>query len=186
MHPMNDSDLNTIDFLDISIRDELIENLISFLFLFTFITILRDLVKYYDGGFRAVDRLCLGVRRGECFGLLGINGAGKTTTFKMLTGDIEVSYGDAHLNGFSVRRNIKAVQRRLGYCPQFDATIEEMTGRETLRMFADLRGLPEHCIDAVVEDLTDKLLLRDHIDKQVKELRSLHQYHSYIVFAAYY
>ena len=130
-------------------------------------------MKYYDGSFRAVDRLCLGVRRGECFGLLGINGAGKTTTFKMLTGDIDVSYGDAHLNGFSVRRNIKAVQRRLGYCPQFDATIEEMTGRETLRMFADLRGLPEHCIDAVVEDLTDKLLLRDHIDKQVKELRLL-------------
>jgi len=127
-------------------------------------------VKYYDAGFRAVDRLCLGVRRGECFGLLGINGAGKTTTFKMLTGDIDVSYGDAHLNGFSVRRNIKAVQRRLGYCPQFDATIEEMTGRETLRMFADLRGVPEHCIEAVVEDLTDKLLLRDHIEKQVKEL----------------
>jgi ATP-binding cassette, subfamily A (ABC1), member 3 len=129
------------------------------------------LVKYYDHGFRAVDHLCLGVRRGECFGLLGINGAGKTTTFKMLTGDIDVSYGDAYLDGHSIRRNIKDVQRRLGYCPQFDATIEEMTGRETLRMFANLRGVPEHSIEAVVEDLTDKLLLRDHIDKQVKELR---------------
>lgn len=63
------------------------------------------------------------------------------------------------------------VQRRLGYCPQFDATIDEMTGRETLRMFANLRGVPERSIDAVVEDLTDKLLLREHIEKQVKELR---------------
>nr|QST14977.1 ABCA3 protein [Diaphanosoma celebensis] len=132
--------------------------------------IIKDLMKYYDHGFRAVDHLCLGVRRGECFGLLGINGAGKTTTFKMLTGDIDVSYGDAYLDGHSIRHNIKDVQRRLGYCPQFDATIEEMTGRETLRMFANLRGVPEHSIEAVVEDLTDKLLLRDHIDKQVKEL----------------
>ena len=59
----------------------------------------------------------------------------------------------------------------MGYCPQFDASINEMTGRETLRMFANLRGLPEHSIDAVVEDLTDKLLLREHMDKQVKKLR---------------
>ena len=70
---------------------------------------LRDLVKNYDNGFRAVDHLCLGVRRGECFGLLGVNGAGKTTTFKMLTGDIDITDGDAYLDGFSIRRNLKAV-----------------------------------------------------------------------------
>ena len=70
----------------------------------------RDMVKFYDQGFRAVDRLCWGVRRGECFGLLGITGAGKTTTFKMLTGDIGVSKGDAYLDGFSVRKNLKAVR----------------------------------------------------------------------------
>ncbi|CAF4309845.1 unnamed protein product, partial [Rotaria magnacalcarata] len=35
----------------------------------------------------AVDHLCFGISKGQCFGLLGINGAGKTTTFKMITGD---------------------------------------------------------------------------------------------------
>lgn len=65
-------------------------------------------MKRYDNGFQAVDHLCLGVRRGECFGLLGINGAGKTTTFKMLTGDIDITEGDAFLDGFSVRKDIKA------------------------------------------------------------------------------
>ena len=68
------------------------------------------------------------------------------------------------------------MQRRLGYCPQFDAIIEEMTGRETLKMFANLRGIPRRSIGTVIEDLTDKLLLRDHIDKQVKQMR-------YVVFA---
>lgn len=48
----------------------------------------------------AVDHLCVGVPPGQCFGLLGVNGAGKTTTFKMLTGDVEVTLGDAHINGF--------------------------------------------------------------------------------------
>lgn len=47
----------------------------------------------------AVDRLCLGVPSGECFGLLGVNGAGKTTTFRMLTGELVPTGGDATLAG---------------------------------------------------------------------------------------
>ena len=41
----------------------------------------------------------MGVRPGECFGLLGVNGAGKTTTFKMLTGDESTTGGEAFVNG---------------------------------------------------------------------------------------
>lgn len=51
------------------------------------------------GRIQAVDRLCLGVRPGECFGLLGVNGAGKTTTFKMLTGDESTTCGEAFIQG---------------------------------------------------------------------------------------
>lgn len=51
------------------------------------------------GSILAVDRLCLGVRPGECFGLLGVNGAGKTSTFKMLTGDESTTGGEAFING---------------------------------------------------------------------------------------
>lgn len=75
----------------------------------------------------AVDRLCVAIPPGEvrdkwtdrqtdsrvgraraasdpalppqCFGLLGVNGAGKTSTFKMLTGDTEVTLGEAWLKG---------------------------------------------------------------------------------------
>ncbi|KAG0722164.1 ATP-binding cassette sub-family A member 3 [Chionoecetes opilio] len=72
--------------------------------------ILRDLCKTYPGGLSAVDHLNLGVPLGECFGLLGINGAGKTTTFKMLTGDLQVSDGDAFVNTYSIRGNIKKVR----------------------------------------------------------------------------
>lgn len=66
--------------------------------------VVKDLMKFYDNGFRAVDHLCLGVRRGECFGLLGINGAGKTTTFKMLTGACLFSFllPTHHIDGASL------------------------------------------------------------------------------------
>lgn len=74
--------------------------------------IIMSLSKTYSVGSReviAVDRLSFGVRRGECFGLLGINGAGKTTTFQMLTGDVLPSSGDAYINGFSLRQDMHKV-----------------------------------------------------------------------------
>lgn len=41
-------------------------------------------MKVYDRSQKvAVNRLSFGLRKGECFGLLGVNGAGKSTTFKV-------------------------------------------------------------------------------------------------------
>ncbi|XP_016419525.1 ATP-binding cassette sub-family A member 1 [Sinocyclocheilus rhinocerous] len=54
----------------------------------------------------AVEKICVGVPAAECFGLLGINGAGKTTTFKMLTGDISPTAGDAFLNGYRAQNQV--------------------------------------------------------------------------------
>lgn len=47
----------------------------------------------------AVNNITVGVKKGECFGLLGVNGAGKTTTFKMLTGDLNATSGNAFIDG---------------------------------------------------------------------------------------
>lgn len=68
--------------------------------------VLKDVTKYYNK-FLAVNGLCLGVKRYECFGLLGINGAGKTTTFKMLTGDTPITHGDVWIKGISLKSNLK-------------------------------------------------------------------------------
>ncbi|GFO27722.1 ATP-binding cassette sub-family a member [Plakobranchus ocellatus] len=126
--------------------------------------LLVNLYKRY-GSFVAVDHICVGVPDQECFGLLGQNGAGKTTTFKMLTGDVMVTGGNAYLKGYDVRNDIKQVQANMGYCPQFDALIDQMTGRETLVMYARLRGVPEKNIDHVVNSLIDILMLKPHADK---------------------
>uniref|UniRef100_A0A3Q0S9J7 ATP binding cassette subfamily A member 3 n=1 Tax=Amphilophus citrinellus TaxID=61819 RepID=A0A3Q0S9J7_AMPCI len=132
--------------------------------------ILQELSKVYSSGesLLAVDRLSLAVGKGECFGLLGFNGAGKTTTFKMLTGDESVTSGDAFIDGYSIRRDIKKVQQRIGYCPQFDAVLDHMTGRETLSMYARLRGIPEKYVSGCVENVLRSLLLEPHADKLVR------------------
>uniref|UniRef100_A0A669EM12 ATP-binding cassette, sub-family A (ABC1), member 4a n=1 Tax=Oreochromis niloticus TaxID=8128 RepID=A0A669EM12_ORENI len=98
----------------------------------------------------------------QCFGLLGVNGAGKTTTFKMLTGDINVTSGEASVAGYSILTNILDVHQNMGYCPQFDAIDELLTGREHLHLYARLRGVPESEISRVAEWAIQKLGLSEY------------------------
>ncbi|XP_075869832.1 retinal-specific phospholipid-transporting ATPase ABCA4a [Nelusetta ayraudi] len=123
---------------------------------------MRDLSKTYRGTIiPAVDRICVGVAPGECFGLVGVNGAGKTTTFKMLTGDIDVTSGEASIAGHGILTNILDVHQNMGYCPQFDAIDELLTGREHLHLYARLRGVPEAEIHRVAEWAIQKLGLSE-------------------------
>ncbi|XP_061877711.1 retinal-specific phospholipid-transporting ATPase ABCA4-like isoform X1 [Entelurus aequoreus] len=123
----------------------------------------RDLSKIYTGTMTpAVDQICIGVSPGECFGLLGVNGAGKTTTFKMLTGDTEVTSGEASVTGHSILTNILDVHQNMGYCPQFDAIDELLTGREHLHLYARLRGVPEVEISRIAEWAIQKLGLSEY------------------------
>ena len=59
-----------------------------------------------EGRKLAVNGISLAIPTGECFGLLGVNGAGKTTVFKMLSGDITPTSGNAVLFGYDIKYNI--------------------------------------------------------------------------------
>nr|XP_023696475.1 ATP-binding cassette sub-family A member 2 isoform X2 [Paramormyrops kingsleyae] len=130
---------------------------------------IENLTKVYKsrrmGRILAVDQLCLGVRPGECFGLLGVNGAGKTTTFKMLTGDESTTGGEAFIGGHSILRDLLKVQQSIGYCPQFDALFEDLTAREHLELYTRLRGIPWKDEERVVQWALEKLDLSKYADK---------------------
>jgi ATP-binding cassette, subfamily A (ABC1), member 3 len=125
--------------------------------------VLKELGKSY-GSFQAVDGLCCTVAPSNCFGLLGVNGAGKTTTFKMLTGDIDMTAGEVYINGFDLRKEQREAQSTMGYCPQFDALIDELTGREVLTLYARLRGIREEFINKEAERLMKLLQLMKYAD----------------------
>lgn len=63
------------------------------------------------------------------------------------------------------------MQQEVGYCPQFDAILDQLTGRETLRMFARLRGVPEARIDEHITDLAAQLIVTPHLDNLVGNYR---------------
>ncbi|KAH8345395.1 hypothetical protein KR084_010845 [Drosophila pseudotakahashii] len=127
--------------------------------------VLDRVTKYY-GQFLAVNQVSLCVQEVECFGLLGVNGAGKTTTFKMMTGDERISSGAAYVQGLSLESNMNSIYKMIGYCPQFDALLDDLTGREVLRIFCMLRGVQEARIRQLSEDLAKSFGFMKHIDKQ--------------------
>lgn len=114
---------------------------------------------------QAVDNLTFAVHKNECFGLLGVNGAGKTTTFRMLTGDLPMSSGNAYLGEASLQNDLQEFQSQIGYCPQFDAQIDRLTGRETLELFALIRGVPAHRVPSVITYMINLADLQAHADK---------------------
>jgi Cu-processing system ATP-binding protein len=102
----------------------------------------HGLTKHY-GALRAVDGVNLAVQRGEIFGLIGQNGAGKSTLFKMMMGLIEPSAGDIMIGGTAVGgRNFREARRYLGYLPENVVLYDNLSGLETLRFFARLKGAP--------------------------------------------
>ncbi|XP_036067424.1 phospholipid-transporting ATPase ABCA1 isoform X3 [Oryzias melastigma] len=126
-----------------------------------------DLSKVYKVGKNpAVNRLCLGIPPGECFGLLGVNGAGKTSTFRMLTGDTPITHGEAFLDRHSVLTEMGRVHQLMGYCPQFDAISDLLTGREHLELYARLRGVPEESVSKVVQWGVRKLGLTQYAEQK--------------------
>lgn len=111
------------------------------------IIVLSELKKQYSNGKVAVDGLSFGIPRGQCFGLLGINGAGKTTTMAMLTAEFPPTSGDATLSGYSITSQPEETRRRIGYCPQFDAHFVNLTGREHVKLYAGIKGLPKEYVE---------------------------------------
>jgi len=102
----------------------------------------RGVSRHY-GPVRAVDRIDLSVPRGEVFGLIGHNGAGKSTLFRLMLGLERASSGEILIDGVPVDgRGFRAVRRRLGYLPENVVFYDNLTGLETLRFFARLKGVP--------------------------------------------
>ena len=90
----------------------------------------------------AVKSISFTVRRNEVFCLAGVNGSGKSSTQLSLAGVLQPSGGVAHVRGFDVTRDIDAVQAVTGVCQQSDVLWATLTADETLRIFAQIKGLP--------------------------------------------
>ncbi|KAK7198983.1 ATP-binding cassette subfamily A, member 1 [Novymonas esmeraldas] len=100
-----------------------------------------DLRKVYTNGKVAVRNLAFSILPDEVFGFLGTNGAGKTTAISMLCQEFIPSSGNAYVCGYDIVKNSVEALQCIGYCPQFDATLDLLTVEEHLYLYAGIRGI---------------------------------------------
>ena len=115
----------------------------------------QHLSKTY-GSTTVVNDLSFKMYENQIFALLGHNGAGKTTTISILTGLFapdSVSETSALVYGHDVRRELSAVRRSLGVCPQHDVLFEKLSVKEHILFFAQLKGKTYAEADAEAEHL---------------------------------
>jgi ABC-2 type transport system ATP-binding protein len=99
----------------------------------------EGLTKHY-GSVEALIDLDLDVLPGEVFGFLGPNGAGKTTTIRTILDEIRPTAGSSSILGMDSREMSVEIRRHIGYVPGDLAMYPNLTGRDTLTYFANLRG----------------------------------------------
>ena len=97
------------------------------------------LTKHY-GKVEALVDLDLSIDRGEIFGFLGPNGAGKTTTIRTLMDEIRPTSGTATIVGLDTHADSVEIRNHIGYIPGDLAMYPNLTGKDTLTYFANLRG----------------------------------------------
>ena len=126
----------------------------------------EKLTKHY-GDVRALVDLDLDVRAGEIFGFLGPNGAGKTTTIRTMLDEIRPTSGTASILGMDSHEMSVEIRNHIGYVPGDLAMYPNLTGRDTLTYFANLRGGVDW---SYVDELTERL--EADMDKKVGDLSS--------------
>ena len=93
-------------------------------------------------GNRDILRGLTGTLSGRTIGLLGPNGAGKSTMINTLLGFYPPSGGTAKVLGRDIRTEAKEIRRLVGYMPENDTFIGNMTAVSFVRMMGELSGLP--------------------------------------------
>ncbi len=78
---------------------------------------------------------------GRAIGLLGPNGAGKTTLLRTLLDFFAPSAGTARVLGQPITGNGKGLRTEIGYMPETDAFIANLTAVRFVRYMAELSGL---------------------------------------------
>ncbi|MEZ5934895.1 MAG: ATP-binding cassette domain-containing protein [Alphaproteobacteria bacterium] len=99
-------------------------------------------MRFEAAGPPALDGISAAIGGGAVTGLVGPDGAGKTTFLRLLTGLLLPASGTVEALGYSTVTEPERIRAEIGYMPQRFGLYEDLTVRENLNLYADLRGLP--------------------------------------------
>ena len=127
--------------------------------------IINNLYKSY-GQKEVLKDVCLQVKSGSAFGLLGRNGAGKTTTIRIIMDVITSNGGEVLLDGKKIDRN----NVKIGYLPEERGLYPKKKIKDQLIYFAMLKGLKKKDAEKSVLYWLDYLGMAEYTNKKLEIL----------------
>ena len=129
----------------------------------------RNISKRYRNT-NALSDFTLDVPKGAIYGLIGPNGAGKTTLLRILAALLSPSTGQVWFEEAEVSASPSAVQRKVGYMPDFFGVYPDLTSIEYLEFYAGIHGIPRQKRAKIVTDLLELVDLASKRDALVETL----------------
>lgn len=121
------------------------------------ISLVADNISYqFPNGAFGLRNINFGETQGKLVGIMGASGAGKTTLMNVLVGNNKPTEGEVRINGVNLHEENEKVKGVIGYIPQDDLLIEELTVFQNLYYNAKLcfKDKPEK----EIKDLVNKTL----------------------------
>ncbi len=116
----------------------------------------REIEYHFRNSPNGIQRLTYQGYSGQLVGIIGGSGAGKSTLLKVLNGSIPPDSGGIYINGNNLHRRKEELKGMIGYIPQDDLLIEELTVSQNLWFNARL-CLDGHTSDEIHSSVTDLL-----------------------------
>lgn len=122
----------------------------------------------FKSGKTGLQDVSISEKGGKLIGLMGASGSGKSTLLNVLNGSLEPWKGSVEINGIDIHKSPHEVSGTIGYIPQDDLLIEELSVYENLYYAAKLcfGDTSDQEIDALVNRTLSSLGLIE-----IKELR---------------
>ena len=116
---------------------------------------------------KALDNVCLSIKQGELFGLLGVNGAGKTTLIKILCGLTRKTSGTITINDFNLDKEIDKIKEIIDISPQETSVANNLTVKENLEFFANIYNNSDA---NTINEIVDIFNLNEVLNQRAKTL----------------
>ena len=131
----------------------------------------RNLTKKF-GKFTAVSDVNIQIHKGEIVGFLGPNGAGKSTTMKMMAYLLKPTEGEVWIRGNGeleklTQHSKEYLLNNIGFLIENPTFYSEVTPRQILTYFGELKGYPKNKIKARVEEIVALIKMTDWIDIKI-------------------
>ena len=111
-----------------------------------------DVTLQFPNGYLGLRDICVQEQSGKMVAIMGSSGAGKTTLLNVLSGINDPTSGDVFINGINIHEDTEKIKGIIGYIPQDDLLIEELTVYQNLYFSTKLvyRDLSEEEVDEKV------------------------------------